>query len=434
MSTDLSTPIGSYFISNYPPYSYWQDNVSFEVKTRLMQAAKPATPFGIYLHIPFCRKRCKFCYFKVYTNKNSNEIEQYLTALIQEIQLYKQQLVVQNRKPLFIYFGGGTPSYLSSKQFGYLVDEIKKSFSWDEVQEITYECEPGTLSEKKLIYLKELGITRLSFGVENFNESLLELNGRAHKSKEIYVAYDLARKLNFKQINIDLIAGMLGETAANWQQCIQETIRLSPDSVTIYPMEIPKNTWIAQTLREGNTLPDLITWDTKQLWIKQAFSALENAGYTIVSAYTAVKCPENTHFMYRDMLWQGADLLALGVSAFGYFDGTHYQNKKDLYEYQDLLKRQELPIARGLILTDEEKFLREFILQFKRGEVSETYFSKKFNQDILITFKEQWLFMYANNFIVNEPDRIKLTRDALVKIDSILPLFFLTKHQEGIIA
>ena len=147
-------------------------------------------PLGLYLHIPFCRKRCKFCYFNVFTDKKAGEIETYVSALSREIELVSQLPVMGGRPFRFVYFGGGTPSFLSAKQLTSLVDRLRANINWDHAEEVTFECEPGTLSEPKINTLRELGVTRLSLGVENFSDAVLEENGRAHLSAEIYRAWD----------------------------------------------------------------------------------------------------------------------------------------------------------------------------------------------------------------------------------------------------
>ena len=181
-TTEVSatTEVGSYFISNYPPFSQW--------KTELVPSALETldadpdvtarTPLGLYIHIPFCRKRCKFCYFRVYTNQNAKAIEDYVKALIQELELISQRSAIGNRELLFVYFGGGTPSYLSSKQLRSLRDRMSEYITWDSAKEVTFECEPGTLSMEKLETLRDIGITRISLGVENFDDKILEENGR----------------------------------------------------------------------------------------------------------------------------------------------------------------------------------------------------------------------------------------------------------------
>ena len=147
MSTEATkTEVGSYFISNYPPFSQWDAESLQEVES-VMQAPPADVPLGLYLHIPFCRKRCKFCYFKVFTEKNSDQIEEYLAALCREIELVSRLPVMGNRPFRFVYFGGGTPSFLSSKQLVRLVERLQQNVRWDEAEEVTFECEPGTLSE-----------------------------------------------------------------------------------------------------------------------------------------------------------------------------------------------------------------------------------------------------------------------------------------------
>ena len=165
MATDTEkTEVGSYFISNYPPFSQWKKENLHEVEA--VMAKEPAeVPLGLYLHIPFCRKRCKFCYFKVFTDNNAADIEKYVGALCREIELVSQQPVMGGRPFRFVYFGGGTPSYLSSRQLTSLVDRLRENISWDHAEEVTFECEPGTLKEGKVKTLKELGVTRLSLGV-----------------------------------------------------------------------------------------------------------------------------------------------------------------------------------------------------------------------------------------------------------------------------
>src|SRR6516162_9359282 len=213
---DEETTVGNYFISNYPPYSFWtQDHVS-EAHAALERPSVPGTALGVYLHIPFCRKRCHFCYFKVYTEKDAGEIERYLDAAIQELTLYSQKPFIGGRTPRFVYIGGGTPSFISSRQLSRLVAAMKRLLPWDDAEEITFECEPGTLTEGKLRGIKELGVSRLSLGIENFDDNILRINGRAHGAKDIDRSYDFARAIDFPQINIDLIAGMVGETSDNW--------------------------------------------------------------------------------------------------------------------------------------------------------------------------------------------------------------------------
>jgi oxygen-independent coproporphyrinogen-3 oxidase len=234
LALDDETEVGSYFVANYPPFSVWSaEAVTREAMPALHAAPVAGVPLGLYVHIPFCRKRCHFCYFRVYTDKNAQEVNGYRDIVAREWELYTALPAVVGRPINFVYFGGGTPSFLSTKQLDGLVSRLTATTPWTSAEEITFECEPGTLTGTKLAAIRGMGVTRLSLGVENFSDDILELNGRAHRSPEIFTAYEQARALAFPQINIDLIAGMLGETEENWLSCVEKTVALQPDRVTI---------------------------------------------------------------------------------------------------------------------------------------------------------------------------------------------------------
>ncbi len=395
-----------------------------------MAAPPQDVPLGLYLHIPFCRKRCKFCYFKVFTDVNAKEIEHYVSALSQEIELVSQQPVMGNRPFRFVYFGGGTPSYLSAKQLTSLVDRLRDNINWDDAEEVTFECEPGTLQEPKVQRLKELGITRLSLGVENFTDAILEENGRAHLSKEVYRAWDWIQAADFHNVNIDLISGMVGETWDNWKLNIAKTIELSPDSVTIYQMELPFNTVYSKDILGEKIETPVADWATKRDWLNYAYDTLIAAGYHISSGYTLVKDPAKVNFSYRDNLWQGSDLLATGVASFGHISGVHYQNKPDINVYKsDLLEHQTLPLGRALKPTHTQLLIREMILLLKKGYLDRNYFRTKFQQDIVETWPAAWQQHVDDGYAVVHEDRIELTRQGLLRVDALLPIFFEASHQ-----
>ena len=239
-------------------------------------------PLGLYLHIPFCRKRCKFCYFRVYTDKNGADVERYIAALAREIELVSRLPVMGGRPFRFVYFGGGTPSFLSPKQLTSLVDRLRKCIDWDQAEEVTFECEPGTLSESKIHTLKEIGVTRVSLGVENFNDEILQENGRAHQSAEVYKSWKWIEAADFTNVNIDLISGMVGETWDNWRENVRRAIELAPESVTVYQMELPFNTVYSQDILGDKIETPVADWATKRAWVDFAFSELEAAGYSVL--------------------------------------------------------------------------------------------------------------------------------------------------------
>jgi oxygen-independent coproporphyrinogen-3 oxidase len=423
-TSQTSTEVGNYFVSNYPPFSQWKPEFTPDAIEALDQSPRTEDPLGLYLHIPFCRKRCKFCYFKVYTDKNAGEIELYLDALIKEIECYSRTRAFQGRQLHFAYFGGGTPSYISEKQLHYLVDGLNRHVSWSNAEEVTFECEPGTLRKSKLETLKQIGVTRLSLGVEHFDDEILAANGRAHLSAEIYSVYEMARQVDFPQINIDLIAGMIGETEVKWRDAIRRAIELQPDSVTIYQMELPYNTVISQEIINQGVASPIADWPTKQRWLGYAFDEFQARGYRIASAYTVATTAKPCRFIYTDALWHGGDMIGLGVSSFSHFGGVHFQNVHSFEEYLALLEMDQLPLLRALTLTLKQKLIREMILQLKTGAIDLQYFRGKFGIDVWNEFQPVYERLDDDKLIERRNGTIALTRSGLLQVDHFLSEFF----------
>jgi oxygen-independent coproporphyrinogen-3 oxidase len=418
------TEVGNYFVSNYPPFSQWTPEAVGKALAALNEPPRVSDPLGLYIHIPFCRKRCKFCYFKVYTDKNASEIEVYLDALIKENEIYSRSPAFQGRELRFAYFGGGTPSYVSEKQLYYLVSGLNRHVSWANAEEVTFECEPGTLQKSKLEALKEIGVTRLSLGIEHFDDQVLEANGRAHLSPEIYRAYEWARQVDFPQINIDLISGMMGETEEKWRDTVRRAIELEPDSVTIYQMELPYNTVISQDILKQGVASPIAGWDTKRRWLNYAFDQFQEQGYEIASATTLATTKKPCRFIYTDALWRGGDMIGLGVSSFSHFGGVNFQNAHNFEEYVRILSSDKLPLLRAVSLNPKQQLIREMILQLKTGKLDLSYFQDKFGVDVWQEFRAVYERLRNEELLVRENETIKLTRRGLLEVEHFLVEFF----------
>jgi len=417
------TEPGSYFVANYPPFARWHAEAVPDVLAAF-SAAPTSAPLGLYLHVPFCRKRCKFCYFRVYTDVAAHDVERYSQALGREAELAAAQPAVAGRTLKYVYFGGGTPSFLSVKQLERLVERVHKSFGWDAAEEVTFECEPGTLSEAKVRALKDLGMTRISLGVENFDDAILEANGRAHLSAEIERAWGWIKAAGFPNTNVDLIAGMVGETDASWRRTIEKTLTLEPDSLTIYQMELPPNTVFVHDAKETGSATAVADWPTKRRWVNEAFELFLAHGYAISSGYTLVRDPARVHFRYRDMLWEGSDLVALGVASFGHLSGVHYQNATHWDDYLGAVEAGRLPIARGLVPSPRELLLREVVLGLKRGSLDARRLALKYGIDPLVEWGAVWELLAADGWLEAVRPRPVLTRAGLLRIDALLHRFF----------
>ena len=424
VETPTRTEVGNYFVSNYPPFSQWKPEFVSDALAALNRPARVDDPLGLYIHIPFCRKRCFFCYFKVYTDKKASEIEVYLDALIKENELYSRTPAFQGRQLRFAYFGGGTPSYVSERQLHYLVDGLNKHVTWENAEEVTFECEPGTLQKSKLETLKDIGVTRLSLGIEHFDDEILAANGRAHLSPEIYRAYEWARAVNFPQINVDLIVGMVGETEEKWRDAVRKTLELSPDSVTIYQMELPYNTVISQDILKKGMESPIADWATKRGWLNYAFEEFLAHDYEIAGSDIVATQKKTCRFIYRDALWHGGDMIGIGVSSFSHFGGVNFQNAHNFEEYVRILNEDRLPLLRAVSLTPKQRLIREMVLQLKTGALDTGYFQQKYGVDVWKEFLPVYEKLAADELLGRENGAIELTRRGLLEVDGFLPEFF----------
>ncbi|MCA8987939.1 MAG: coproporphyrinogen III oxidase family protein [Planctomycetaceae bacterium] len=436
MTTELpttesqQTEVGSYFITNYPAYSAWSQDDVPRALAALHNEPDDSIPLGIYTHIPFCRKRCKFCYFRVYIQQNAQTIQRYVQAVDDELKMLAQLPGVAGRRVEFAYFGGGTPSYLSSRQLLQLRDRLSQSVSWETAQEVTFECEPGTLNLEKVKTLKEIGITRVSLGVENFNDEILEVNGRAHLSPEVERAYGWIQEVGFPQVNIDLIAGMIGETDENWHRNLEKAVALNPDNITIYQMELPYNTIISREMKETGKSSPVADWPTKRRWVSEAIDFLSEAGYHVASGQEFVKNPETDRFLYRDHLFRGHDILPLGVSSFGHFQGIHYQNQDQLEDYLRIVESGELPINRAYVPTPRQSHIREYILCLKEGFVDTKILDQKFGVNTCELFAEALQNQEKAGYLTVDNGVVTLTRKGLLQVDSLLPEYFEPQYRK----
>lgn len=421
------TQAGNYFVSNYPPYSCWKYE---HVSTFLEALDRPPSDPGLslYVHLPFCRQRCSYCYFRVYPQRSPEDIEAYLDAILTELSLYMRKPLLAGRTLGNAYFGGGSPSLLSPAQMHRLFQGLRKDLAWKDVHECTFECDPGTVTKEKLATLKSEGVSRLSLGFQSLNEDLLKIVGRNNSERDCRDAYSLARACGFRQINVDLLAGLPNESEQSWRETVQKTAGLRPDCISVYQLELTHNSrlYASLPLHPEWRLP---TWEQKRRWVAQAFQMLEESGYTICSGYMAVLNPLAWRFEYTvENFWHGRELLALGESSFGYLNHFHYQNVDTYGAYLDSVRAGNLPVRRALPLRPKDRLHREVILQLKTGRLDAGYFSKKFGVDLWTHFKGPLEDLHKQGLLACNGKNVQLTRDALLKVDEFLPAFFQPQH------
>jgi oxygen-independent coproporphyrinogen-3 oxidase len=297
---------------------------------------------GLYIHIPFCVSKCNYCDFVSFSNCNDLK-KPYIDALLKEAQLYK------NKKPQTLYIGGGTPSFLSTRQIGTLLSGLAKTFgNINNFKESTFECNPESLTEDKLRILKDFGISRLSIGMQTMSDRCLKLIGRAHNNKNFLAAYEMARKY-FNNLNIDIIAALPGQNYNSFKNTLKDTAALGPQHISVYGLQVEEGT---KLFNSGFAADEDLC--RRMLEYTHDILALDNYIHYEISNY-AKKDFESLHNINY---WQSGDYIGLGLSAASYLNGTRFQNTGNIKKYID-------NVSKGFAATD---FSEKLTGKAKEGE------------------------------------------------------------------
>lgn len=417
---------GTGFVATYPPFSYWTGEAVVGADRALDAAPDLGTPLGVYAHIPFCRQRCRFCFYRVDVGANAARVHAYLTALRAEAQMYGRRRAIQGRQVAFVYLGGGTPTFLNARQLKRLFSTIHRTFDVAPTAEISVECDPATLTPARLEALCDGGVTRVSLGVESWEGSLMADHGRDRRADTAQRALEWCRDAGL-QVNIDLLTGLVGETDDHWRRTVARTVELEPGSVTVYQMDVPRNTALYSEIATGGDLggplPDVTT---RRRRATEAIHALRRAGYHLTSAYTAVR--DAASFRYRDLLWRGADMVGLGVASFGKFGRLHLQNTKHLEDYVQRISEGSFPLHRGYAMDEREQMRRLFILQLKFGHVDLGAFRARFGACAVTPLREPLATLSQQGLMTLQGSEVRLTDAGLAQVDALLPAFYLPQH------
>jgi oxygen-independent coproporphyrinogen III oxidase len=410
------------FIASYPPFE--------SLQTSGVDAAWKKPGFNLYVHLPYCRKRCTFCFYKVYTNRNAKPMDRYLEAVLQEIDSYGKRGELRDRTVDTIYFGGGTPTTLSEGQLRELAARLRANFTISPNVEWTSESEPGTLSEEKVATLREIGVNRLSMGVQTMDDDLLHKNGRSHNSEWVYRALEWARKSEFAVVNLDLMSGILDETLETWDASLQKFIELGIEHISIYRMEVYKNTLLYAAGYTGPGVGGIPTDDEELAMWLHAVDKLEQAGYMQTSGHSFVKRAEDEHVQRVEMWGKAGELLGMGVSAYSYMNDTVLQNTSDWGTYVGKVTNGQSPVGRGLRLNSRQKMARELILGFKLLSVDRRTFRHRHGFDVLELWGPQVEALVNDGILEVTDQAITLTRKARPYVDVVCSVFYLSEHSE----
>ena len=361
---------------------------------------------GVYIHIPFCKKKCYYCDFISFENK-CDEIPQYIESLKEEIRKFD----FSSYNVTSIYIGGGTPSYIDSKYIKYILDELKTRVKFDDI-EITIEVNPGTVTEEKLKEYKEAGINRISIGLQSTNNNLLKEIGRIHTYEEFLEAYQLVNKIGFNNINVDLMLALPGQTIQDLKESLDKIINLNPNHISIYSLIVEEGTKISKLLEEGKiSLPEE-EQERRMYWYVKDILELKGYNHYEVSNFSK-KGKESRHNMN---CWNQEEYIGFGVAAHSYINNVRFSNTDIIQEYIKNIKENN---TENNITIEEEQTLedkkKEFMmLGFRKIEgVDISKFKEKFVDNPLFLYREKLNKLAEEGLIEVDLNNIRLTNKGL---------------------
>ena len=360
---------------------------------------------GVYVHIPFCKQKCYYCDFISYCNKD-NLIEDYVKAVKKEIRMQNIQSQITT-----VYIGGGTPSYIDSKYIVEIIDEIKKK-NLSKRPEITIEVNPGTVTKEKLKDYKKCGINRLSIGLQSAKDEILKEIGRIHNFEQFLETYQMARKVGFKNINVDLILGIPNQRIKDLKDSLEKIIELQPEHISVYSLIVEDGTPIANKIEKGELeLPDEDTERNMYWYVK---NTLELNGYIYYEISNfAKKGRESKH---NKNCWNQNQYFGFGVAAHSYRDITRYSNTEKIEEYIKNVMTERLD--RNRIIHEIQKEYdaeKEYMLLGLRkiAGVNISEFKLKFGDNPIYLFRNELKKLTDEGLIIVDEDYIRLTNKGI---------------------
>lgn len=363
---------------------------------------------GIYIHIPFCARKCYYCDFISYCDKN-NLVEKYIESIEEEIKEWKEN-IKKKYKITTIYIGGGTPSYIEAKHIKQILESLKEFIQTE--SEITIEVNPGTVTKEKLEQYKKAGINRLSIGLQETHDELLKQIGRIHTFKQFEETYNLAKEVEFKNINIDLMIGLPNQTIKHIKENLEKIFKLDPDHISVYSLILEENTVLEKQIQSGKLiLPDEELERDMYWYVK---NTLELNGYNQYEISNFAK--EGKESKHNVNCWEQKEYRGFGIAAHSYIDGMRFSNITNLEEYIKNIEKGNINnnIRIHEIQEKEESQKEYMLLGLRKIEgVSITKFKNKYGENPIFLYKEELQGLVENKLVNIDEDKIKLTRKGL---------------------
>jgi oxygen-independent coproporphyrinogen-3 oxidase len=366
-------------------------------------------PIGLYIHVPFCIRKCYYCDFTSYPVSGS-AVEGYLKSLIKEINLYGAALGDEEKNISSLFFGGGTPTCLPAGALKMVLDELRYSFSLAEGCEITVEANPGTIDAAVLDTLLGAGVNRLSIGVQSFNDTLLGVLGRIHTAKQGVEAVQLARKAGFANLNLDTIFGIPGQTIGEWRETLEQAAELGPEHIAAYGLQLEEGTPLTQAAARGEicACPE----DLELMMYRSAHEILNDCGYNQYEisnfARPGRQCAHNLVY------WLNRPYLGLGPAAHSFIRGERFSNEPSLERYSEKLSRKEYPVKCRESLTAENEMAETMFLGLRliRG-VDLDLFQERFGRRAEDLYQREIRDLTAKGLVEIKGGTLRLTMAGL---------------------
>ena len=374
---------------------------------------------GIYVHIPFCLAKCYYCNFVSYAGNSVVEKDAYLAALVKEGEIYHDLFSGIAGKSLYI--GGGTPTCLTGGQLVKLFAALQVLFKLPADIEISIEANPGTINEEKLLALSKVGCNRLSLGVQSFSPRELQTLGRIHSPEDVYNTYELARRAGFKNINLDLMYGLPGQQLQDWRDNLKEVAELRPEHISLYQLNIEKNTPFALLLQKG--LLERFDQDEAYLMYSEAITFLETQGYHHYEISNFALPGKKA--VHNSLYWLNEEYLGLGAGASGYLQGVRYTNETNLEVYQRVLFTQDrLPVAEKEVIEQKLAMAESMFLGLRLLQgVNKSEFLKRHGVSIESHFEQALNKLIKQGLLLETPTHIALTKKGVFVANNVFQEF-----------
>jgi oxygen-independent coproporphyrinogen III oxidase len=380
-------------------------------KTLLMTRFNNTNLPGLYIHIPFCQKKCPYCSF--YSTTALERIDDFVTTLLTEMKLYQSSW----RRFDTFYIGGGTPSQLSIKHFHKILTQIHQTFHITEEAEITVEINPADMNRHDLQALHQMGVNRISIGVQSFNDDILAFLGRRHCHTQARDAIENARQAGFENISLDLIYGIPGQDMSSWIKTLEEALSFEAEHLSCYQLTLGADTPLGKRHKGGEfTLPD----DEEQYnFFMTTSTTLEKAGYIHyeVSNFTRKSDLISKH---NSKYWNHTPYLGLGPAAHSFLENRRWWNQGALSGYLEDLQAGRAPVASSETLEKEALRLEALFLGFRTKEgIHLEHFNARFECDLLLEKAGILKILEEKGFIRIEEGYLRPTRAGLAVADSL---------------